>query len=106
MRSRALLRERAKKDVDSILDYLHAKSPSAEARFWERLEDARDLLARMPLIGRTARSPRMLRKGYRCFVLDDYVLFYKVETGVVRIWRVLHGRQKPPAEDNDNAAPR
>ena len=61
----------------------------------ERIRDARRLLGEMPLLGRVARSTRMLRKGYRC-LLEDYLLYYKVEGGGVRIWHVMHGSQRPP----------
>jgi plasmid stabilization system protein ParE len=53
----------------------------------------------MPLLGRAARSPRMLRKGYRCFVLDDYLLYYKIEGDEVAIWHVRHSVRRPPDSD-------
>ena len=89
------LRPRAEKEVFSILVYLAADRPSAAVRFDERFEETKELLGRMPLLGRVARSTRMLRKGYRCFVMDDYLVYYKVEGGVVRIWHITHSVRRP-----------
>jgi plasmid stabilization system protein ParE len=50
----------------------------------------------MPLLGRVARSTRMLRKGFRCFVMDDYLLYYKVEDDRVVIWHIIHSVRRPP----------
>jgi plasmid stabilization system protein ParE len=52
----------------------------------------------MPLLGRPAHSQGLLRKGYRCFVMDDHVLYYKVQGNDVIVYGIVHGRQRPPDE--------
>jgi plasmid stabilization system protein ParE len=65
-----------------------------------RLRETRDFLIRLPHLGREARFPKMLGKGYRAFVMDDYVLYYKVSDGHVEVYHIVHGAQKPPETGN------
>jgi plasmid stabilization system protein ParE len=90
-----VLKERLKQDVREILAYLETVRPSAAEDFRDRLRGAWDLLREMPMLGRSARSTRMLRKGYRCFVLDDYLVYYKPDRAAVTVYRIKHGAQRP-----------
>lgn len=46
----------------------------------------------MPLLGRVPQTARALRKNYRCFVMDDFLIYYKVTSYGVAIYRILHVR--------------
>lgn len=46
----------------------------------------------MPLLGRVPRTARLIRKDYRCFVMDDYLIYYKVTGYGVAIYRIVHVR--------------
>jgi plasmid stabilization system protein ParE len=82
------------RDIDAIRTYLEGQRVSAAVNFGERLEETWDILGRMPLLGRPARSQRLLRKGYRTFVMDEYFLYYKVQTSGIEIYRVKHAARE------------
>jgi toxin ParE1/3/4 len=93
-RKRIVLRRRAVKEIDDIRIYLEKQRPSSAAHFGQRLNESWELLARMPLLGRLARAPRMLRKGFRAFVIDEYIAYYKVKEDGVEVYHVVHAARR------------
>jgi plasmid stabilization system protein ParE len=53
-----------------------------------------NLLNFAPFLGGQARSPDLARKGYRCFIIGDYIIYYKMRGVSVDAYRVVHGARR------------
>ena len=82
---------RARKDLGDIWLYVaDASSTEAADRLLSRIEEAAELLATMPRMGR----PRdQLREGLRSWPVGDYQILYFPLPDGIRIQRVIHGRR-------------
>ena len=86
-----LLTPKARRDLESIYRYISfelSNQPAAES-LAGKFEKAFDLLSEFPF-----RCPVcQTEPDYRKLVVDNYIAFYKVESGVDRviIYRVLYG---------------
>lgn len=82
---------RAQKDLDEIWYYLVLKSGSAEAadKVAKSIHGAFGVLSRSPRIGRSREFD--LGQALRSYPVGQYMIFYRVASGAVRIVRVLHG---------------
>jgi toxin ParE1/3/4 len=82
------LRPLAERDIEEILSYVAAESPSAASKWIEALRDTCSHLADMPKMG-VARPE--IRPELRTFVVGNYLIAYREIEGGVEIVRVLHG---------------
>ena len=80
--------DRAVRDVAEAFDYIAADKEGAAERFAERLLDAGDGLAEVPMLGRS------IGGGRRVLVVDRYLVFYRLARGEVQILRVVHGARR------------
>jgi toxin ParE1/3/4 len=79
-------------DLQTAAQFIHGDNPTAADSFIDAAYDTFEFLARNPGIGRArsdldfteVRSWRV--KGFR-----RYLIFYRVMTDRIQIWRVLHG---------------
>jgi toxin ParE1/3/4 len=78
----------ARQDLDEIHDYIAADSPTAAARWIDRLEGECQKLAGMPGMGRRREE---LGRDLRSFVAGRYLIFYRDHPDRLEIVRVLHG---------------
>ncbi|MCL2838743.1 MAG: type II toxin-antitoxin system RelE/ParE family toxin [Oscillospiraceae bacterium] len=78
----------AKQDIENIAEYLSQFYANTFKNFMITLEKAIFNLENMPYIGSEY-------KDYRRLVVEDYLVFYKVNdtNGIVKIYRVLRGAQ-------------
>jgi toxin ParE1/3/4 len=83
-------------DRDAIFDYIEADSPAAAATVDDRIRQAIENLAKFPEIGRPGRVHET-----RELVIPrtPYIAVYRIETGMLRILRILHGSQRWPNEE-------
>lgn len=51
-----------------------------------RLED-------IPLMGLTPKNRRLVLKGYKIWIVNDYLIFYVIDGGMVEIRRILSGKR-------------
>jgi toxin ParE1/3/4 len=78
----------AAQDIEEIGDYIHAENPAAAMRFVVALRERCGRIADAPRGG----APRPdLWPALRSIAFQRYVIFYSVESDVVRIERILHG---------------
>ena len=80
---------RALRALFDIYDYIVADSPEAASRAISRIRAAVNLLSTQPLLGRAAET-----RGRREFVVDQYVVTYRITRNTVRILTIEHGSRR------------
>jgi toxin ParE1/3/4 len=83
--------------VDIAAWYIE-RHPSGEERFVREFEQARDMLARHPHVGRQRTE---LRAGLRSWPVYPYTIFYIVDDTrrTVTVVRVIHGHMDIDSDD-------
>lgn len=79
---------RAMRDMEAIIECISRDRPRAAIEVVERIIATCEALARTPTMG-TARDE--LQDGLRSFSAWPYVIYFKSDNSVTRIYRVLHG---------------
>ena len=86
--------QRALRDLEEIRSYVERDRPEAAGQLVGRLLDRMESLGRHPNAGVRPRDDRLRKLDYLFLVEDSYLVFYKVDRRVVRIYRVLHGKRR------------
>ena len=81
----------AEVDLKEITDYVAAYSLRAATVLLDKFEKSFLLLTKQPYLGRTPNDIDLIRQGYFCLTLENYLIFYVVQKQVVLIHRILHG---------------
>jgi len=81
---------RATADYQQILSNLRTRSESAADSCVLRVDTVVELIPANPRIGSIAEH---LKSDVRFFVVELYVIYYRVQKSTVRILRLLHGSQ-------------
>lgn len=83
---------KAVEDLDGIKDYIEIelKSPQAAKIVVKKIIDGYEKLAEFPELGAEIETTNAFLKCYRHLVVDNYVVFYRVESGDVFVVRILH----------------
>lgn len=82
---------RAAQNLDSILALIARDSPSAARFIADGLAQVNQISA-FPLLGKSGVVPLTLE----LVIQENYAVFFRVRSNVVRILRVLHVRRKYP----------
>lgn len=91
--NRISVSRQAEADIDQIAAYTTNTWGSRQTdRYLSQLEDAFQVLAEHPLIGR---SCDLIAAGLLRFEVGKHVVFYRAELGGIRIVRVLHQQMVP-----------
>ena len=82
-------------DLEQIGDYIATtlKSPMAALNTVGKIQDAADKLADFPLMGSPLSSIVEVETDYRFLPSGNYLVFYRAQTDIVYIDRVLYGRR-------------
>ncbi|MDP2870926.1 MAG: type II toxin-antitoxin system RelE/ParE family toxin [Bacillota bacterium] len=83
----------AERDLEDIVDYLNALSPQAAIKCYDLIIEKLEGLARMPQRCPLVRVLALKAKGYRCLVVEDYLVFLVIRAGTVQIRRIMHGKR-------------
>jgi len=83
----------AERDLEGIVDYLNTLSPRAAAECYDRIVEKLDSLARMPERCPPVRDLALRAKGYRCLVIEDYLVCFVIRAGTVQVRRIVHGKR-------------
>ncbi len=75
-------------DIERLTDFVSQKNPDAATRIVLRLFEAVDRLLELPYAGRPS-----LRPSCRELVTGDYIVIYRVEEPLVKIYRIFHSRE-------------
>ena len=80
---------RAQRDLQQIYDYVLREAPGRAGPFIDKLLVAIESLRSMADRGAMPRDATLRDQGYRFLVNGSYLIFYKVLSHQVRIYRVL-----------------
>lgn len=82
-------------DLRSTVSYLIEQLGSSQAasKLFDEVERAIDILGETPFVCAPSRKPCLRGRGYREYLLDDYVIVYKVEGNEVWLLRLFHQKQ-------------
>jgi toxin ParE1/3/4 len=81
----------AERDLSDIYDYVAAENPTAADRLLTRIEKDLNVLSTQPMLGRIPRDHDIARLEYRYLIIGDFLAFYRLESSVVLVHRILHG---------------
>ncbi len=91
--NRYTLAPSARDDLHSIWDYIATEHdrPETADRLIETLYDKFVRLAENPFMGEVRQDLADIVKDIRSFSVGNYVIYYHVTQGRVRVGRILHG---------------
>lgn len=94
MKSRVVVRPKARVDIAEIADYIAEENLEAAGRFLDELYQAFNALAKLPLMGSARRFRRERLKGLRLWPVPHFgkhlVVYRPLDAGI-EVIRVLHG---------------
>jgi len=94
---RLVLSRLALAELDGILEFIAARSPTGAAHVETRLRRAFDLIARHPEAAqRLEQRPEVRRLPLARF---PYVIYYEVTEDQVTVLRILHGARERPWDE-------
>ena len=91
MARRIAWREQAREDIAEIKEFIARDSPSNAKKVVAAIEKAADGLVDFPY--RFRMIPEFADPDRRETFVYEYRLMYRIEPGIVRILRVIHGRR-------------
>lgn len=80
----------AEEDLIEIVSYIALDNPDAAEKLASKIEDNILLLSDNPLIGKRPREIEFKRLNYYYLIVDNYLIFYTIESNTVFIHRILH----------------
>ncbi|MGY2735634.1 type II toxin-antitoxin system RelE/ParE family toxin [Sphingomonas sp. UYP23] len=89
---RLVWRAKARRDFDSIVDYIAKRNPAAAERLEALIQRSVELLVSHPFMHRVGRIP----ETREAVVHPNYIVVYRIENDVITIIAVLHTRQDYP----------
>ena len=81
----------AEEDLAEAITFIAADNPAAAQALADKMEKSLAALARHPAMGMVPADPDLMQLGYRYLIIENYLVFYVVETRAVIIHRILHG---------------
>jgi toxin ParE1/3/4 len=81
----------AEDDLSEIVMYIASERPSSAGEIAGKIEKDVALLSHHPLLGRIPQEEELAQSGYRYLVVENYLIFYKIEERTVYVHRILQG---------------
>ena len=81
----------AEDDLTEIILYVAADRSSAAVKLMTNFSRKLTLLEDNPLIGNVPHEDSLRQLGYRYLLVENYLVFYIVESSVVYAHRIIHG---------------
>ncbi len=86
--ARYILSPAAQADLESIWDYTVTHWGETQAEDYTRkIREACEALSKGKMVSRSAED---IRQGYRKVAVGSHVMFFRLQSGVVEIIRILH----------------
>ena len=85
---------RAQTDLEEIKRYIERDSPRRAEKFVSKLLARIESLSTLPNAGILPRDEVLRARGFLVLIEGQYLIFYKVLSKQVRVYRVLHGRRR------------
>lgn len=83
----------ATQDLIEVVETLSSLSPSAALRVYDQIVDEIEKLSFMPERWPRPRDLALAAKGYRCLVVEKYLVFYVIDGDIVQVRRILYGKR-------------
>ena len=80
----------AEEDFTEIVSYIGLDNPKAANAIANKIEKNLELLSENPLLGRIPRDEEIRKLRYRYLIVQNYIIFYTIETKTIYIHRILH----------------
>ena len=80
----------AEEDLADALSYIAAERPLAAEALAAKIEKELSLLANNPYLGRVPDDEELTRLGYRYVIVEDYLVFYRIESASIIVHRIIH----------------
>ena len=81
----------AEEDLTEIISFIAADNQKAALNLADKIENSLKSLSLNPKLGRIPRESEIRKLGYRYLIVQNYLIFYKVENKSILIHRILHG---------------
>ncbi len=81
----------AEEDFSEIIAYIASENINAAEKIANRIEKNFELLSINPKLGRLPRDEEIRNLGYRYLIVQNYLIFYKIEGRTIFVHRILHG---------------
>jgi len=80
----------AEEDFTEIVTFISDENPIAANKIANKIEKNLELLSENPFLGRIPRDEGIRNLGYRYIIVQNYIVFYKIEKRTIIIHRILH----------------
>lgn len=80
--------------LEEIQRYIERDSPRRAEKIISKLLDRIESLSAAPNVGILPRDQTLRARGYLALIVGRYVIFYKVRSKQVRLYRVLHRKRR------------
>ena len=81
----------AEEDFTEIVSFIAGDNKKAAIQIAEKIESNLELLAQNPKLGRIPRDEELMNLQYRYLIVQNYIIFYTIESKTILIHRILHG---------------
>jgi toxin ParE1/3/4 len=81
----------AEEDFTEIVSFIAADNLNAANTIADKIEKNLELLSGNPNLGRISREEEIRNLGYRYLIVQNYLIFYIIETKIILVHRILHG---------------
>jgi toxin ParE1/3/4 len=81
----------AEDDLTDIVVYIAADRPIAARKLIDKVNKTLSLLAHNPKLGSMPNEDSLAEMGYRYLTVENYLIFYMIDTPVIYIHRIIHG---------------
>jgi toxin ParE1/3/4 len=78
-------------DLAEIITFNASDRASAAETMLTKIEKSIEALTRHPYLGKVPREEELARLGYRYLVVQNYLVFYTIESKTIYVHRILHG---------------
>ncbi len=80
----------AEEDFTEIVSYIGLDNSKAANAIANKIEKNLELLSENPLLGRIPRDEEIRKLRYRYLIIQNYIIFYTIESKTIYIHRILH----------------
>lgn len=81
----------AEEDLTEIISFNAADNPTSADAILNKIEKNLELLSENPNLGRIPREEEIRNLGYRYLIVQNYLIFYRIEEKIIFIHRIFHG---------------
>lgn len=100
---RVIFLQPALDDLEEIVLYIAKDSRTSAHKMHDKIVSIANKLEAFPKLGILVSDKKMMERGFRMLVIDEYLLFYKIYDGEINILRVLHGMREYPKLFEENS---